>query len=67
MRSRILKAAVAIVAPIVIEYIVKKISEKLDKKQEERKAIPCTELSFSELITNRRLISDGLLFHYMKS
>ncbi|MDQ1095401.1 MULTISPECIES: hypothetical protein [Chryseobacterium] len=40
MRSRILKAAVAIVAPIVIEYIVKKISEKLDKKQEERKAIP---------------------------
>ncbi|WP_294276349.1 hypothetical protein [uncultured Chryseobacterium sp.] len=40
MRSRILKAAVAIVAPIVIEYIVKKISEKLDKKQEDARQIP---------------------------
>lgn len=35
MRSRILKAVVAIVAPLVIEYVVKKIAEKLDSKQAE--------------------------------
>lgn len=32
MKSRIFKALIAIIAPIAIEYIVKKISEKLDKK-----------------------------------
>ncbi len=36
MKSRILKAVVAIVAPLVIEFIVKKISEKIDKKQQEK-------------------------------
>jgi hypothetical protein len=35
MKSRILKAVIAIVAPLVIEFIVKKISEKLDKKHQE--------------------------------
>ncbi|STD04118.1 hypothetical protein [Chryseobacterium carnipullorum] len=33
MKSRIFKALIAIIAPIAIEYIVKKISEKLDKKK----------------------------------
>lgn len=36
MKSRIFKALIAIIAPIAIEYIVKKISQKLDKKQEEK-------------------------------
>lgn len=36
MKSRIFKALIAIIAPIVIEYIVKKVSEKLDKKQEDK-------------------------------
>lgn len=42
MKSRILKAVVAIVAPLVIEFIVKKISEKLDKKEEEKKQLPAS-------------------------
>jgi hypothetical protein len=37
MKSRIFKAIIAIIAPIAIEYIVKKISEKLDKKKIRRK------------------------------
>ncbi|PIF44825.1 hypothetical protein CLU96_1820 [Chryseobacterium sp. 52] len=36
MKSRIFKALIAIIAPIVIEYIVKKISEKLDKKEQDK-------------------------------
>ncbi|MFN1217723.1 hypothetical protein ACKW6Q_12220 [Chryseobacterium kwangjuense] len=36
MKSRIFKALIAIIAPIAIEYIVKKISEKLDKKQQDK-------------------------------
>lgn len=32
MKSRILKAALALVVPIVIEFITKKISEKIDQK-----------------------------------
>ncbi|SIQ88534.1 hypothetical protein SAMN05880574_13035 [Chryseobacterium sp. RU37D] len=45
MKSRILKAVVAIVAPLVIEFIVKKISEKLDKKPaEDKKNIPVANL-----------------------
>lgn len=36
MKSRIFKALIAIIAPIVIEYIVKKISERLDKKEEDK-------------------------------
>ncbi|WP_370897156.1 hypothetical protein [Chryseobacterium gossypii] len=40
MKSRIFKALIAIIAPIAIEYVVKKISEKLNKKQEDRKQIP---------------------------
>ncbi|WBV60311.1 hypothetical protein PFY12_14895 [Chryseobacterium camelliae] len=42
MKSRIFKAVLAIVAPLVIEFIVKKISEKLDKKSqgEEPKKLP---------------------------
>ncbi|MFS4429180.1 MULTISPECIES: hypothetical protein [unclassified Chryseobacterium] len=35
MKSRIFKALIAILAPIAIEYIVKKISEKLDKKDDQ--------------------------------
>ncbi|WP_262904166.1 hypothetical protein [Chryseobacterium tagetis] len=35
MKSRIFKAVLAVVAPLVIEFIVKKISEKLDKKPQE--------------------------------
>lgn len=35
MKSRIFKAVLAVVAPLVIEFIVKKISEKLDKKSQE--------------------------------
>lgn len=35
MKSRIFKAVLAFVAPLVIEFIVKKISEKLDKKSQE--------------------------------
>ncbi|MGG5210244.1 hypothetical protein ACQWU4_15075 [Chryseobacterium sp. MIQD13] len=34
MKSRIFKALIAIIAPIAIEYIVKKVSEKLDKKED---------------------------------
>ncbi|WP_262483722.1 hypothetical protein [Chryseobacterium sp. BLS98] len=37
MKSRIFKALIAIIAPIAIEYIVKKISEKLDKKEDKGK------------------------------
>lgn len=37
MKSRIFKTLIAILAPIAIEYIVKKISEKLDKKEEDSK------------------------------
>ena len=42
MRSRILKAVVAMVAPLVIEFIVKKISEKIDQKSQpkEPKKLP---------------------------
>jgi hypothetical protein len=41
MKSRILKTVLAIVAPLVIEFIVKKISEKLNKKPaEDKKHIP---------------------------
>ncbi|MBV8325584.1 hypothetical protein [Chryseobacterium sp.] len=36
MKSRIFKALIAIIAPLAIEYIVKKISEKIDKKEEEK-------------------------------
>ena len=36
MKSRIFKALIAIIAPLEIEYIVKKISEKIDKKQEDK-------------------------------
>jgi hypothetical protein len=36
MKSRIFKTLIAILAPIVIEYVVKKISEKLDKKEEDK-------------------------------
>jgi hypothetical protein len=36
MKSRIFKALIAIIAPIAIEYIVKKISEKLDKKDDQK-------------------------------
>ncbi|MFC3158679.1 hypothetical protein SAMN05443633_12045 [Chryseobacterium arachidis] len=44
MKSRILKAVIAIVAPLVIEYVVKKISEKIDKKQQaaEPKQLPAS-------------------------
>lgn len=37
MKSRILKTLLAIVAPLVIEFIVKKISEKMNKKPTEDK------------------------------
>ncbi|SEW32955.1 hypothetical protein SAMN05421841_2350 [Chryseobacterium wanjuense] len=41
MKSRILKTLLAIVAPLVIEFIVKKISEKMNKKPtEDKKQIP---------------------------
>ena len=40
MRSRIFKTLIAIIAPIAIEYIVKKISEKLDKKQDQNEKEP---------------------------
>lgn len=36
MRSRILKAVVALVVPIVIDFIIKKVTEKLDKTKEEK-------------------------------
>lgn len=39
MRSRIFKAIIAIVAPLVIEYVIKKVSEKLDKKESGDKQI----------------------------
>ncbi|SIQ60034.1 MULTISPECIES: hypothetical protein [Chryseobacterium] len=38
MKSRIFKALIAIIAPLAIEYIVKKISEKIDKKQEDKES-----------------------------
>lgn len=38
MKSRIFKALIAIIAPLAIEYIVKKISDKIDKKQEEKES-----------------------------
>ncbi|MCJ7935240.1 MAG: hypothetical protein MUW56_16855 [Chryseobacterium sp.] len=37
MKSRIFKALIAIIAPLAIEYIVKKISEKIEKKKKRRK------------------------------
>lgn len=40
MKSRIFKALIAIIAPIAIEYIVKKISEKLDKKEDQTEKEP---------------------------
>ncbi|WP_185155091.1 hypothetical protein [Chryseobacterium sp. c4a] len=40
MKSRIFKALIAIIAPIAIEYIVKKISEKLDKKGDQKENDP---------------------------
>lgn len=42
MKSRILKAVVALVAPLVIEFVVKKIAEKLEGKQQEgeKKQLP---------------------------
>ncbi len=41
MKSRILKAVVAVVAPLVIEFIIKKIAEKFDEKPaEDKKAVP---------------------------
>lgn len=40
MKSRIFKALIAIIAPIAIEYIVKKISEKLDKKDDQKEKEP---------------------------
>ncbi|MGE8432139.1 hypothetical protein SAMN05421768_104128 [Chryseobacterium joostei] len=40
MKSRIFKALIAIIAPIAIEYIVKKISEKLDKKVDQEPKEP---------------------------
>ncbi|MFP3594221.1 hypothetical protein [Chryseobacterium glaciei] len=44
MKSRILKTVLAIVAPLIIEFIVKKISEKLDKKPQgtEPKQLPAS-------------------------
>lgn len=32
MKSRILKAALALVVPIVVEFIIKKVSEKIDQR-----------------------------------
>lgn len=40
MKSRILRTVVALVAPLVIEFIVKKISEKLDQKKNPQPQIP---------------------------
>ncbi|MFP3831696.1 hypothetical protein [Chryseobacterium sp. SIMBA_028] len=40
MKSRIFKALIAIIAPIAIEYIVKKISERLDKKDDQKEKEP---------------------------
>ncbi|MFZ4927590.1 hypothetical protein [Chryseobacterium sp. Mn2064] len=40
MKSRIFKALVAILAPLVIEYVVKKISEKLDKQDDQSEKEP---------------------------
>jgi len=41
MKSRILKAVVAVVAPLVIEFIIKKIAEKFDEKpSEDKKQLP---------------------------
>lgn len=40
MKSRIFKALIAIIAPIAIEYVVKKISEKLDKKVDQKEKEP---------------------------
>jgi hypothetical protein len=40
MKSRILRTVVALVTPLVIEFIVKKISEKLDQKKSTQPQIP---------------------------
>ena len=32
MKSRILKAVAAVVVPIIIEFVIKKVSERFDKK-----------------------------------
>ncbi|SHF31417.1 hypothetical protein SAMN05444408_11433 [Chryseobacterium takakiae] len=41
MKSRILKAVVAVVAPLVIEFVIKKIAEKFDEKPaEDKKRVP---------------------------
>lgn len=44
MKSRILKAVLAIVAPLVIEFVIKKISEKLEGKPQEgdKKQLPAS-------------------------
>jgi hypothetical protein len=39
MKSRILKTLIAVLAPLVIEFVIKKISEKLEKK-DDKKQIP---------------------------
>ena len=44
MKSRIFKALIAIIAPLAIEYVVRRISEKLDKKQKQDKQIPVANL-----------------------
>lgn len=36
MKSRIFKALLAIVVPIAIDFIVKKVSEKLNEKKDEK-------------------------------
>ena len=41
MKSRILKAVIAVIAPLVIEFIIKKIAEKFDEKPAaDKKQIP---------------------------
>ncbi|NML56355.1 hypothetical protein [Chryseobacterium cheonjiense] len=41
MKSRILKAVVAVVAPLVIEFVIKKIAEKFDEKPaEDKRRVP---------------------------
>lgn len=40
MKSRILKTLIAVLAPLVIEFVVKKLTEKLNKKEEGKKQLP---------------------------
>lgn len=44
MKSRILKTVIALVAPLVIEFVIKKISEKLEGKSQEgeKKQLPAS-------------------------